>query len=420
MKRLLVMLLLLSGWPATVWSYPLDGADMTGISRLEGYRLAQQGRVPGNHLAAGALLATRQVVLNAGAASETLLNVSDPYLTRKLVALLGADASGYGISLLDLSDPAQPRYAEYQGGQLRNPGSVGKLVVALALFQTLADLYPEDMASRERVLRSTMVVADALVRSDHHKVPFWQPEQMRLQKRRLVEGDEANLWSYMDWMLSASSNAAASMVIEQVMLMRRFGRAYPVSRSLQQAYFSNTSKKELSRDLLAALQQPVAGNGLDPGQLRQGGFFSHEGKRLVPGTSSICSAHELMHYMLLLEQGRLVDRWSSLQLKRLLYMTERRIRYAAAPVLAEAAVYFKSGSFYKCREEPGFICKKYQGNVLNLMNSVAIVEYPAGAPRLHYLVAITSNVLKKNSAVDHRELATKIHGLLQSLHAVTR
>ncbi|TLS69229.1 hypothetical protein FEF65_01740 [Mariprofundus erugo] len=418
--RHVLLLLMLCGYSATAWAYPLDGADMTGISRLEGYRLAQQGRVAGNLLSPGAQLATAQVVLNAGGASEALLSMPDPYLGRKLVDLLGADARGYGISLLDLSDPAHPRYAEYQGGQLRNPGSVGKLVVALALFQALADLYPDDTAARERVLRSTMVVADALIRSDHHKVPFWLPEQMRLQKRRLAEGDEANLWSYLDWMLSASSNAAASMVIEQVMLLRRFGRSYPVSRSLQQAYFSQTPKKELSRDLLAALQQPVADNGLDPGQLRQGGFFSHEGKRRVPGTGSICSARELMHYMLLLEQGRLVDRWSSLQLKRLLYMTERRIRYAAAPALADAAVYFKSGSFYKCRDEAGFVCKKYQGNALNLMNSVAIIEYPAGAPRLHYLVAITSNVLKKNSAIDHRELATRIHGLLQSLHGVTR
>jgi hypothetical protein len=60
-----------------------------------------------------------------------------------------------------------------------------------------------------------------------------------------------------------------------------------------------------------------------------------------------------------MEQGRLVDEWSSRQIKRLLYMTERRIRYAYAPVLHDAAVYFKSGSLYSCQKEEGFKCGKY-------------------------------------------------------------
>ena len=51
------------------------------------------------------------------------------------------------------------------------------------------------------------------------------------------------------------------------------------------------------------------------------------------------------------------------------------------------------------------------------MNSVAIVESPAGAPRLFYLVALMSNVLRKNSAVDHQTLATQIHRLIEKRHA---
>jgi hypothetical protein len=57
------------------------------------------------------------------------------------------------------------------------------------------------------------------------------------------------------------------------------------------------------------------------------------------------------------------------------------------------------------------------GNKLNLMNSVAIVESPAGDPQLYYLVTLTSNVLKKNSAVDHQTLATRLHALLRGLHS---
>jgi len=418
MTRLCLFMLFLSGLTGQAQAYPLDGFEETGISRLEGYRLAQQGRVAGNRLPAGALLGQAQVRLHPAIAGGDLLRFSDAQLTARVVELLGEDAGDYSISVLDLTDPAQPHYAEHKGLLIRNPGSVGKLMVALALFQALADIYPDDIAARERVLRDSMIVADEFIRSDHHKVPFWQPEQMRLLKRPLVEGDTANYWSWLDWMLSASSNASASMVFKHVMLLRHFGRSYPVSPERQRDWFSQTPKQELSEALRSALLEPLARNGLDPDQLRQGGFFSHEGKRRVPGTNSICTTRELMRYLLLLERGELVDAWSSLQIKRLLYMTEHRIRYASSPALYPAAVYFKSGSFYKCKAEAGFVCRKYQGNALNLMNSVAMIESPAAAPHLHYMVTVTSNVRKQNSAVAHQTLATRIHGLIVAMHPV--
>jgi hypothetical protein len=112
----------------------------------------------------------------------------------------------------------------------------------------------------------------------------------------------------------------------------------------------------------------------------------------------------------------LVDEFSSRELKRLLFSTERRIRYVSSPALIDSAVYFKSGSLFGCQPEPGFVCRAYEGNVRNFMNSVAIVEYPAAAPRVHYIVTLMSNVLRRNSAVDHQTLATRIHRLLQSHH----
>ena len=90
-------------------------------------------------------------------------------------------------------------------------------------------------------------------------------------------------------------------------------------------------------------------------------------------------------------------------------MTARRIRYASSPALANAAVYFKSGSLYRCKPEPDFICEKYKGNVENIMNSVIIVEHPDGKI---YLVGLMSNILKKNSAVEHQSLATFIDRIL--------
>jgi hypothetical protein len=97
-------------------------------------------------------------------------------------------------------------------------------------------------------------------------------------------------------------------------------------------------------------------------------------------------------------------------------MTQRRIRYASSPALLDAAVYFKSGSFFRCRPEPDFVCRKYQGNVENLLNSVAIVEHPAEGRRLHYLVVVTSNVLRKNSAVAHQTLGTRLQRLIELRH----
>ena len=136
-----------------------------------------------------------------------------------------------------------------------------------------------------------------------------------------------------------------------------------------------------------------------------------------PGDSS-GTARELMRYLLRMEEGRLVDEWSSREIKRLMYVTERRIRYASAPSLADAAVYFKSGSLYECAKEAGFVCGQYMGNVKNYMNSIAIIEYPAGDRKLHYMVTLISNVLRKNSAAEHQALATRLQQLIVTRHGV--
>jgi hypothetical protein len=60
------LLLALMSWPATAWSYPLDGYPYTGILRLEGFRLAQEGKVRGIKIPAGARLDSDQVDLRLG------------------------------------------------------------------------------------------------------------------------------------------------------------------------------------------------------------------------------------------------------------------------------------------------------------------------------------------------------------------
>jgi len=105
-------------------------------------------------------------------------------------------------------------------------------------------------------------------------------------------------------------------------------------------------------------------------------------------------------------------------MKRLMYQTERRIRYASSPKLNDAAVYFKSGSLFRCQPEEGFTCLPYQGNVINYMNSVAIIEQEIEGTKLHYIIVVLSNILRKNSAVEHQALGVDIHNLLRQKHGL--
>ncbi|MGE0373577.1 MAG: hypothetical protein AB7N24_23740 [Dehalococcoidia bacterium] len=413
---------------ATVWlwlcacplgqsgAYPLDGYEPTGIGRLEEARRVQAGELGGVKQPSGALLPTADVQPRLVAHRDMELPSADPSFTADVVRLLGGYADRYAIAVLDLSDPGHPVYAEHQGDVSRNPGSVGKLLVALGIFQALADLYPDDLDKRWQILRDTQVVADEFVISDSHTVRRWDRAREQLIRRPLQPGDAGTLFENLDWMLSASSNSAASSVMKQGMLLRGLGTGYPPSDAAGKAFFKQMPRNELSELLAGFIEEPVVRNGLDLGKLRQGSFFTRVGKQKVQGKNSYATVRELMKFSLRLEQGRLVDEFSSRELKRLLYSTERRIRYASSPALFDSAVYFKSGSLFGCEPEPGFVCRPYQGNVRNFMNSVAIVEYPAKSPRIHYIVTLMSNVLRRNSAVDHQTLATKIHRMMQARH----
>jgi hypothetical protein len=404
-------------WPDVAAAYPIYDSESTGIRRLEHARLAHDGTIAGRRRVPGELLTLEQVDLRLLHRRDMEIPVPDTAFTAQVVNLLGANADRYGIAVLDLSKLDHPRYAQHNSETIHNPGSVGKIVVATALFQALADLHPDDLASRRKVLRDTWITADDFIIHDSHKVRFWDPRTRGLVRRPIQIGDRASLWEFVDWMLSASSNAAASTVIKQAMLLVRFGRGYPVEEATAMAFFAKTPRAQLGDVLEKTLHTPLQRSGIDLNRLRQGSFFTATGKRKVPGTRSYTTSRALMTYLLRLEQGRIVDEFSSREIKRLLYMTERRIRYASSPALHDAAVYFKSGSLYKCQPEPGFVCRKYHGNRQNLMHSVAIIESPAADRRLYYFVTLVSNVLRKNSAVDHQTLATRIHRLIEAAHA---
>jgi hypothetical protein len=402
--------------PQLALGYPLDAYQETGILRLEAYRLAQTGKVRGRLLPPGGQLKSEAIQLRLIDRPDFEIPAPDAALSASIEALLVEDADGYAIAVLDLTDPAKPRYAAHNAERDQNPGSVGKLMVGLAWFQALADAYPDDTEARDALLYNTRHVADAFIRSDSHTVPFWKPGDDEVEYRPIREGDEGNLWTWLDWMLSSSSNAAASTMMSQLVLLSHFGADYPVPARDAEKFFAETPKPKLSSIYTKAIQSPLTRNGLDVRKLRQGSFFTKEGKARIPGTNSAATPLELLRYIVAMEKGQLVDPYSSLALKRLIYLSEGRIRYAASPALRRAALYFKSGSLYNCKEEKGFVCGKYKGNVRNYLNSVTMVETDEPGRKLQYIVVLLSNVLRKDSAQIHKQIATGIHEIMERDH----
>jgi len=397
--------------------YPLDGYEETGIRRVEEARLITSGEMKGTKKIPGARLTTPQVDLRLLNHKDLQIPALDAELTAQIKDLLGEDAEAYSISVLDLTNLDKPRYAAYRETHTQNVGSIGKILVGLAYFQALADAWPDDLNKRTQILKDTIMTADGFAHTDHHTVRIFDVENRKLIRRTIQDGDQASVWEYLDWMLSVSSNSAAAMMMRDAMLLKHYGKQYPPSEDEIVRFFKETPGKELTALFQQTFWEPVTRNGLDLKKLRQGSFFTREGKKRVNGGgNSYGSSRSLMEFLLLMEQGKLVDEYSSRHLKRLLYMTERRIRYASAPALNDAAVYFKSGSLYSCVKEEGFKCGKYKGNKRNYMNSIAIVESPAGDYKLNYIVTLVSNVLRKNSAVAHQTLATRIQRLMEKYH----
>ena len=395
----------------TLIVYPVDGYQESGIRRVERLRLRLAGSLEGPVPVEGARKSISDIRLQLAAPGQYFddLPSPDPKLQRRIEALFADRDASYSVALLDITQGRPPRLAALRERRTYQPGSVGKLAIAAGLFTELSRLHPESIAPRRRLLRQRRIVADAWIRHDHHKVPLFDLETQQTGYRPIQEGDEFSLYEWVDHMLSASSNAAASTVWKEAMLMRAFGVDYPPSPEREEAFFRETSKGELRTLAFSIVNDPLRDLGIPEGEWKLGSFFTRTGKTRVPSGGSLGSAWGLLRFLVRLEQGRVVDAWSSLELKRLMYMTEKRIRYASAPRLRKSALYFKSGSLYKCRAEEGFDCGKFGGNVFNYMNSVAIVEKPEGSV---YLVALMSNVLRVNSAVEHQTLATFIDRIL--------
>ncbi|MEP7362851.1 MAG: hypothetical protein ABI972_06315 [Acidobacteriota bacterium] len=403
----------------SVYGYPLDGFERTGIRRLKGYALSNEGKIKQTiKLPPGGLAKLADVKLNLKGVNDsydiTPQTPKDPELQAGLERIFAGRDTSYNIAMLDITDPMKPRYAALRADEKYIPGSVAKLFVSSGVFGELKRIFPNDTAAREKLLRETVVTAEAVVYRDGKTVPFYNDGQAAILNRRLEIGDKFSLYEWMDHMLSQSSNAAASQVWKESILMREYGATYPQMRvgdgpKKADTWLAAVPAGERIAKSLAPQQDALTASGLDTNKLRVGTFFTSGGGKQFPGSGSYASPNELLRLLVKVEQGKFVDSWSSLELKRLIYFSRPRYRYASSPALANARVYFKSGSLFECAPEPGFKCLQYRGNKVNLMHSVAIVESQGKV----YLVALMSNVLRLNSATEHQTIATFIERMVQ-------
>lgn len=413
----IIFLLIISGFSSSGKDvyYPIDGYKATGIRRLARLQKILDGEIKDTKPIAGALKSVKDIKLNLlGERGDSLavLPQPDKGLQQKLNNLFPNLHESYSIALLDITPGHKIKYASRQETKGFQPGSVGKLAVLTGLFTELQKLYPDSFEQRIDLLKTRFVRAGTWGNYDEHTVPFFNPETNEFFKRTVREDDVFSLYEWTDHMLSVSNNSAASIVWREVLLMRVFGKAYPYLNEEQATEYFATNAKSILRPLaVAVVNEPLQNLGIADTEWRLGSMFTQGAKKIIPGEGgSIGTPVGLMKFLIALERGKVVDEKSSLEIKRLMYMTDRRIRYGSSPRLTNAAIYFKSGSLYKCKPEEGFSCKKYMGNVENYMNSVVIVEHPDGTT---YLVTLMTNVLKKNSNLDHLGLGSSIDDLIR-------
>lgn len=410
--KILFLLLLISTICCEVWAYPIDGYPYTGIRRLERRRLIHEKELPGRPLPAGALKKTMEIRLNLidnkpGGLNELQINER---LQMSMQKIFYRKDTAYSCVILDITNEHALRLALWNPDAVNAPGSIAKLAIAAGLFTELCRLFPDDFEKRIHLLQYRKITADRWAMPNHHRIPIFNPADRTLIYRNVRPGDTFSLYEWLDHMISPSSNAAASIVWKEVILMRAFKDKYPPDKNAEERYFNETPGEKLQEIALSVVNTPLRKMGIGENELELGSFFTSTGKKIIPGAPTRATALGLMKFIYCMEKGNMVDHWSSLELKKLMYLTKSRGRYAAASSLEDAAVYFKSGSLYSCRAEPGYKCEQYRGNVYNYMNSVTIVEHPDGTK---YMVSLMSNVLKKNSSYDHMAIAEKIDRIIR-------
>lgn len=413
-KSILLLFLFLSTALTELAAYPIDGYLLTGIRRLLYLQKVQKEEIRGKKAIPGARKTMEEIQLNLygterGRKLHELPSI-DPELQNELEKIFPRLDESYSLALMEITPGKPVRYAAHKEDRGYQPGSVGKLAVLTAIFCELENLFPDSFEKRRELLKNRMITGGDFAVYDHHTVPVYDEEKERRVKRRVTQKDVFSLYEWIDHMVSVSNNGAASVVWREAILMRAFNDKYlTIQQTEIDSFFKETNRRELADLAVHVVHEPLRSLGITDDEWRLGTMFTRGASGIVPPKGgSVGTPRALMKWFLALERGNINDYETSLEMKRLLYMTDRRIRYGGDKSLRNSGLYFKSGSLYKCDRNKNPNCKKYAGNVYNYMNSVAIVERPDSTV---YMVALMTNVLGRNSAWDHRVLAGKVDNL---------
>ncbi len=395
-----------------IHAYPIDGYTYTGIDRLYYQYKVWKDSTLTSGLDPGALLGMDDIKLHL-AGKNVEWPEEDVALNKSLKNIFNALEPNYSISVMDITDPDHLKYAGRKESVGYQPGSVAKIIAAMGLFDALHKVYGDDWEDIRAILYTKKVRGNEFVVYDHHTIPIYNIKKDKYYKRKAEQGDIFSLYEWLDHMFSKSNNGAASVVMREMLLVHIMDRYYDCATQWEMdMVFQNSPKAVLSsltEDLTNCVLESIE---IDHDEYRLGGFFTSGAEKYVPRRGgSIGTTKGLLKFMFALEQGKVITPRISLEIKRLMYLTDRRIRYASSHVLNDDAVYFKSGSLYSFKPEVGYVPQNYAGNRYNYMNSVAIVEKQDSTKR-KYLVALMSNVLRKNSVGEHYALAGKIDQLL--------
>ena len=316
-------------------AYPIDGYTLTGIRRLLYLQLVMKGELKATLPLKGAQRSINDITLNlSGERGDSLqgLPLADPFLQKSINQIFPNLDESYSIAVLDITPGRPIRYAGREEKKQFQPGSVGKLLVVAGLFNELQKIYPESFEKRQDLLRNRFVSGGKWAVYDEHTVPVFDTLSRKLVKRRITETDIFSLYEWTDHMLSASNNGAANVVWRECILMRVFGREYPyLSEETAAEFFRTTPKSQLMELAVEVVNEPINKLGITREEWKLGSMFTGEAKKIIPGSGgSSGSPYALIKYLVALERGKMVDEASSLEIKRFLYMTATRIRYASS------------------------------------------------------------------------------------------
>ena len=242
MKNLktLVLVILLIAFQGESMAYPFDGYYITGIRRLVRLQLIMLGAIKDTKPVTGAQKSIINIHLNLvntkGDSLQTF-PMPDPALQRSINALFPNMHESYSVCVIDITPGKPIRYAQRNEKRGYMPGSVAKLAVIAGLFNELNKLYPDSFELRQEVMRNRMVGAGKWANYDEHTVPFYFPETQKFYKAVVKESDTCSLYEWADHMISASNNAAASIVWKEALLMRAFGTNYPPTTEEEAEFF---------------------------------------------------------------------------------------------------------------------------------------------------------------------------------------